>query len=157
MENAIAILANEGLHLDGEQPIDLEESTFWKNESNVISLAQHYAIAHLGCILRVVILCRELLCSLQLTEESSDEKVQSTTALITKILKLLVSLTKATTFAVSSNQLLGNISEVASLLPGLFKLRFETVNHDPVDVENNLDHQLSLILETLFQFVHDVV
>jgi len=116
----------------------------------VISLAQHYAIAHLGCILRVVVLCRELLCSLQLTEESSDEKVQSTTALITKILKLLVSLTKATTFAVSSNQLLGNISEVASLLPGLFKLRFETVNRDPVDVENNRDHQLSLILETFF-------
>ena len=79
MENAIAVLANEGLHLDGEQPIDLEESTFWKNESNVISLAQHYAIAHLGCILRVVVLCRELLCSLQLTEESSDEKVQSRT------------------------------------------------------------------------------
>ena len=51
MENAIAVLANEGLHLDGEQPIDLEESTFCKNESNVISLAQHYAIAHLGCIL----------------------------------------------------------------------------------------------------------
>ena len=42
-------------------------------------------------------------------------------------------------------------------MPGLFKLRFETVNRDPVDVENNLDHQLSLILETLFQFVHDVV
>jgi hypothetical protein len=26
--NAIAILANEGLHLDGEQPIYLEGSTF---------------------------------------------------------------------------------------------------------------------------------
>ena len=51
VENAIVVLANEGLHLDGEHPIDLEESTFWKNESNVISLAQHYAIAHLGCIL----------------------------------------------------------------------------------------------------------
>ena len=36
-----------------DQPIDLEESTFWKNESNVISLSQHYAIAHRGCILRV--------------------------------------------------------------------------------------------------------
>ena len=26
-----------------------------------------------------------------------------------------------------------------------------------MDVENNLDHQLSLILENFFQFVHDVV
>ena len=45
LETYIVVLANEGLHLDGEQLIDLEESTFWKNESNVISLAQHYAIA----------------------------------------------------------------------------------------------------------------
>lgn len=157
VENAIAVLANEGLHLDGEQPIDLQGSTFWKNDSDVICLAQHYAITHLGCILRVVVLCRELLRTLQLTEESSDEKVQSRIALITKLLKLLVSLTKATTFAVSSNQLLINISEVAGLLPGLFKMSFETINHDPVDVENNLDHQVSLILETFLQFVHDVV
>jgi len=157
VEKAIVVLANEGLHLDGEEPIDLEESTVWKNDSDVISLAQHYAIAHLGCILRMLVLCKELLCSLQQTEESSDEKVQSRTTLITKLLKLLVSLTKATTFVVSSNQLLINISEVAGLLPGLFKLKFETVNCDPVDVENNLDHQLSLISETFFQFVHDVV
>jgi len=106
VENAIAVLANEGLHLDGEQPIDLEGSTFWKNDSDLISLAQHYAITHIGCILRVVVLCRELLHSLQLIDESSDEKVQSRTALMTKLLKLLVSFTKSTTFVVSSNQLL---------------------------------------------------
>ena len=56
LKTHIVVLANEELHLDGENPIDLEESTFWKNESNVIPLAQHYAIAHLGCILRVVVL-----------------------------------------------------------------------------------------------------
>ena len=55
MENAIVVLANEGLHLDGEQPIDLEESTFWKNESNVISLAQldHEEAPSLSKITRV--------------------------------------------------------------------------------------------------------
>lgn len=96
-EGYCSVLANKEFHLDGEQPIDPEESTLWKNESNVISLAWHYAIVHLGCILRMVVLCKELLCSLQLTEESSDEKVQSRTALITKLLKHLVSLTKTTT------------------------------------------------------------
>ena len=33
-------------------------------------------------------------------------------------------------------------------------MKFQTVNHGPVDVDNNLDHKLSLILETFFLFVH---
>ena len=36
-------------------------------------------------------------------------------------------------------------------------MKFQTVNHGLVDVDNNLDHKLSLILETFFLFVHVVV
>ena len=36
-------------------------------------------------------------------------------------------------------------------------MKFQTVNHGHVDVDNNLDHKLSLILETFFLFVHVVV
>ena len=36
-------------------------------------------------------------------------------------------------------------------------MKFQTVNHGPVDVDNNLDHKLSLILETFFLFVHVAV
>ena len=36
-------------------------------------------------------------------------------------------------------------------------MNFQTVNHGPIDVDNNLDHKLSLILETFFLFVHVVV
>ncbi|KAH9331372.1 hypothetical protein KI387_003480 [Taxus chinensis] len=157
MGKVMAILASEGLLSDGEQSTDLQESSLWKANSNMISVSQHFAVIHLGCIVRLVVLCRKLLLSLQLVEESSDEKVVSRISLITKLLKVLVVLTKSTTFTVSSNHLLVSISEVADLFPCVFKLRFEASSCDLMNVENNLEHLLPLMLETFFQFVSCVV
>ncbi|GLJ18302.1 hypothetical protein SUGI_0323850 [Cryptomeria japonica] len=157
MGKVMAILTNESPLFDGEQPIDLQESSFWKVNSNMISVSQHHAVIHLGSMVHMVVLCRDLMHSLQLVEENSEEKVLSRIMLITKLLKVLLSLAKATPFTVSSNQLLVNISEMADLLPGVFKLRFEASNCDLMNAENNLDHLLPLMLETFFQFVHSVV
>eukprot|EP01018_Ginkgo_biloba_P024431 Gb_03145 [translate_table: standard] len=156
-EKIMAVLASEGLRLDGDQETDQQESPLWKNSSNMVSVARHCAVVHFGCMMRLMVLCKELLQPLQLAEVNIDEKVQSSISLTTKLLKLLVSLMKATAFVASSTKLFEHIAEVADLLPGLFKLTFDAINCDPVDMESNFEHLLPLLLETFFQFVQGVV
>ena len=125
---------------------------FHQDLNKLVSLSQHWAVLHVGCIQRLIRLCKELLI---LPDMFDDEKTaginfRKRLSFGLRILKLLGSLTRDIPYVEYDPALLQAVASCADVLPSLFKPGFEFANsHAPV--ESSFENLVLLLLE---EFLH---
>lgn len=124
-----------------------------KVSDSMLSLSLHHAI-HLGCLPRLLLLCQKLL-QIPATSEKEAEDMYLCLRLvfIQRILKLLGNLAKEISYEACDTKLLCAVANFADILPNLFKLRFDIVNHDWLSAGSNPGSLLLLIIEDFLLFI----
>ncbi|KAK2663188.1 hypothetical protein Ddye_001762 [Dipteronia dyeriana] len=125
--------------------------TFHQDLNNVVFLFQHWAVAHVECIRRLIFLCKELV----ELPDMFDEKLGGTNfrkrlSFSLRILKLLRSLVKGVPYVEYDTSLLQVIASFADVLPSLFRPDFE-FSSNYAAVEGSFESTILLLLE---EFLH---
>ncbi|KAF5725427.1 auxin transport protein BIG isoform X1 [Tripterygium wilfordii] len=116
-----------------------------------IFVSQHWAVAHVECIKRLILCCQKIV----EVSDMFDEKLAATNfrkiiSFILRILKLLGSITKDVPYVEYDVSLLRAFASFADVLPTLFRLGFDFVSiHVAADVSVE-----SLALLLLEEFLH---
>ncbi|XP_057963954.1 auxin transport protein BIG isoform X2 [Malania oleifera] len=152
MDRLLMTLFSECMQPDSLTP-RFTGPNFLRDSNRLVSLSQHWAVFHVGCIRRLILLCKELVES----PGKFDEKMASMSSrkklsLCLRILKLLGNLTKDMPYIEYDAALLQAVALCADVLPCLFRTEFEFVNsHVPVESSSE-----GLILLVLEEFLHVV-
>jgi E3 ubiquitin-protein ligase UBR4 len=125
------------------------------NINNLVSLSQHWAIVHLGCIRRLVSLCKEQF----EVPNTFDEKAVHTVlrkrlCFCSRIFKLLGCVMKDIPYVEYDAPLLQVVASYVNLLPNLFKPGFEVATS--VAVESNFENLIMSLLEEFLQLIHTI-
>ncbi|KAI4346740.1 hypothetical protein L6164_007612 [Bauhinia variegata] len=128
-------------------------SANYKDLNKLVSLSQHWAIAHGQCTVRLILLCNKLV----KVEDVSDEKVMSINfqkrlSFTLKLLKLLGTLTKDVPYVEYDASLVRAVASFADILSSLFRVGFEFVN-TYTTTEGSLE---TIILMVLEEFLHNI-
>lgn len=145
-------LASECIQPD-RQTSGSNAHAFHQDLNKLIFLSQHWAVAHVGCIPRLILLCKELIA----IPDMFDEKMVVTDfskrlSFSLRILKLLRSLTKDIPYVEYDAQLMQVVASFADVLPSLFRPGFEFVNSH-VAVEGSFESLILSLLEEFLQLV----
>lgn len=145
-------LASECIQPD-RQASGSNAHAFHQDLNKLIFLSQHWAVAHVGCIPRLILLCKELIA----IPDMFDEKMVGTDfskrlSFSLRILKLLGSLTKDIPYVEYDAQLMQVVASFADVLPSLFRPGFEFVNSHAA-VEGSFESLILLLLEEFLQLV----
>ncbi|KAG6720767.1 hypothetical protein I3842_03G077400 [Carya illinoinensis] len=121
--------------------------------NKLIFLSQHWAVAHVGCILRLILLCKELIA----IPDISDEKMLGTDfskrlSFCSRILTLLGNLAKEMPYVEYDAQLMHAVASFADVLPSLFRPAFEFVSSHAA-VEGSFESLILSLLEEFLQLV----
>nr|GMC67386.1 auxin transport protein BIG [Ipomoea batatas] len=119
--------------------------------NKLTTLSQHWAVAHLGCIQRVVSICKELL----EVPDLFDDKLNCTILrkklpFCVKALKLLGALSKDNPCADFDGKLLKSFASFTEMLTALFRIGFEFASSSPAAVEGSFE---SLVMHLLEEFI----
>ncbi|CAK9175800.1 unnamed protein product [Ilex paraguariensis] len=152
VDRLLLTLASEVMHPDNVNP-PITGQPFHHDFNMLVSLSQHWAIVHLGCFQRLLLICKEML----ELPEVFDEKMAGTNlrkriSFCTRIFKLLGLLTKDIPYVVYDAVLLQAVAFVADVLPILFRPGFEFVSSN-VPVECSFESLVVLLLEEFLQLV----
>lgn len=112
-------------------------------------ITQHWAIVHIGCIQRLILLCKNLVKS-SLDQKTAGTNLAKRLSLSLRILKLLGDLSHHIPYVEYDSLLLEACASYADAFPGLFSIRFEFVNSSSI-IEGTFE---SLILLLLEEFLH---
>lgn len=142
-------LASECIQAD-RQTTGLSEPVFVQDLKKLVFLSQHCAVAHMSCIQRLILVCRELV----VFPDMFDEKMTGTNlrkrlALSLRILKLLGSIAKDIPYIEYDVSLVQVVASLADRLPYLFKHGFEFGSSNAA-AEGSFE---SLILSVLEEFL----
>lgn len=119
--------------------------------NKLTTLSQHWAVAHLGCIHRLVSICKELLEVPDLFDDKSNcTNLRKKLSFCVKVLKLLGALSKDNPCADFDGKLLKSIASFTEMFSALFRLGFEFASSSPAAVEGSLE---SLIMHLLEEFI----
>ncbi|KAF3945345.1 hypothetical protein CMV_028261 [Castanea mollissima] len=148
-------LASECIQSD-RKTSGLIAHAFHQNLNKFIFLSQHWAVAHVGCIRRLVLLCKELIA----IPAAFDEKTAGTNfskrlSFSLRILKLLGSLSKDIPYVEYDVQLVQAVASLADVLPILFRPGFEFVNSHAA-IDGSFESLILLLLEEFLQLVQVV-
>lgn len=143
-------LASECMHPDGQAP-HLTVPTSHQDLSKLVFLLQHWAVVHVVCIQRLLLVCKELVG----LPHGFDEKMSGINFLkrlsfSLKILKLLGNLVNDIPYVDYDATLLQAVASCADALPSLFRHGVEFVNSIAA-VENSFESLGLLVLE---EFLH---
>ena len=97
----------------------------------MVPLAQHFAVAHLCCMPRLLTLVQKL-CQSPALEMVEDVNIGLRLSFAQRILKLVCGLTIEFPPDASDAMMLSSVARCADSLPALFRLRFNFSNHDRV-------------------------
>lgn len=155
MDRLLMKLASECMQLENVSPGPVfTEKSFHHNFNKVVSLSQHWAIFHLGCIQRLVLLCKELLEHPDMVDERMvQSNLRKRLSYSTKIFKLLGSVTKGVLYAEYDSILFQAVTSFISVLPNLFKPGFEFANSN-ASVDSSFEGLILSLLEEFLQLVH---
>ncbi|XP_022939199.1 auxin transport protein BIG-like isoform X1 [Cucurbita moschata] len=129
------------------------EPTFLEDINKLILFCQHWAITHLACIQRLILICKELV----ILPDVLDEKTGSTSfrkrlSCSLRILKLLTELSKKFPCIEYDAKLMQAFALFANSLPCLFGLCFEFANSHAI-VEGSFENTILLLLEEYLELV----
>ncbi|XP_077214481.1 auxin transport protein (BIG) [Tasmannia lanceolata] len=156
MERVLITLASECLQPD-TQVKHFSELALRQDLNSMISLSQHWAVVHVRCMHRLIMLCKGLVQIPKLVEEQrEDAEFHSRLSFNLRILKLLVNLAKDIPYVAYDADLLHSVACFSDILPNLFKAKFEFVNHGSGTAEVGFDSLLLMLLEEFLQFVQVV-
>ncbi|XP_047314774.1 auxin transport protein BIG [Impatiens glandulifera] len=146
VDRLLSTLASECMQLDKQNT----GTSYLPDSGELSSLFQHWAVAHLQCFHRLILLCKELLHLPDIT----DEKIFCTNlckqlSFCLRIIKLLRILGKDVPHVEYSDQLLQSVAYFADCLTRLFGQRFDFGSYN-VAAENNVE---SLVLSLLEEFL----
>ncbi|XP_042008662.1 auxin transport protein BIG-like [Salvia splendens] len=127
------------------------------NANKLTTLSQHWAVIHLRCNHRLILLCKEVV----ELPVSSDEKqtglnLRRKFSTCLRILKLLGSVAKSHPIFDSDYLLLHSAASFIDILPTLFRTGFEFVNGNAV-VESSYESLATHILEEFLQVMQATV
>ncbi|GER49260.1 E3 ubiquitin-protein ligase UBR4 [Striga asiatica] len=127
-DNLLNTLIAECVQVDIVNPVTSRQS-FPRNVDKLSTLFQHWAIVHLRCIHRLILLCKELLkLSVSLDEKQVCHNMRRRLSTCIRIFKLMGCLTKENSFVDSDNQLLQSTASFIDVLPTLFGAGVEFAN-----------------------------
>lgn len=127
--------------------------TSHQDMNNLVFLSQHWAVSHVECIRRLILLCKKLI----ELPDMFDEKVAGTSfrrrlSFSLRIMKLLGSLVKDMPYVKYDALILHAIASFADVLPSLFQPCFEFANNHCA-AEGSFESIILLLLE---EFLHIV-
>ncbi|KAL7101089.1 hypothetical protein ACP275_08G035100 [Erythranthe tilingii] len=121
------------------------------NVNKLSTLAQHWAIVHLGFIHRLIRLCKELLeLPVSYDEKQACLNLRRRLSTCVRVLKLLGGLTKDNSYVGSDKVLLQSTASLIDIMPILFRTCVEFVNNNSV-VESSYESLAVHFLEEFFQ------
>ncbi|ONM53832.1 Auxin transport protein BIG [Zea mays] len=121
----------------------------------MVPLAQHFAVAHLCCMPRLLTLVQKL-CQSPALEMVEDVNIGLRLSFAQRILKLVCGLTIEFPPDASDAMMLSSVARCADSLPALFRLRFNFSNHDRVFSVDGVGTILLQILEEFLQVVQNI-
>lgn len=145
-------LASECMQSDRQTP-GSSQPAFPQDLKKLIFLSQHWAVAHVGCIQRLILVCKELI----VLPDVFDEKVASTNfrkrlSFSLRILKLLGSFSKDIPYIEYDTSLVQAVASLADVFPCLFRPGFEIVNSNAA-TEGSFESLVLLLLEEFLELV----
>lgn len=148
-------LASECIQSD-RQTSGFIAHAFHQNLNKFIFLSQHWAVAHVGCIRRLVLLCKELIAiPAVFDEKTAGTNFSKRLSFSLRILKLLGSLSKDIPYVEYDVQLVQAVASFADVLPILFRPGFEFVNSHAA-IDGSFESLILLLLEEFLQLVQVV-
>ncbi|XP_008230303.1 PREDICTED: auxin transport protein BIG [Prunus mume] len=145
-------LASECIQSD-RQTSGFGGPTVHQDLNKLVFLSQHWAVSHVGCIQRLILLCKELI----VLPDMFDEKMAGTNfckrlSFSLRIIKLLGSLTKDIPYIEYDASLVQAVGTFADALPVLFRSGFEFVNSN-VAADGSFESLTLLLLEDFLELV----
>ncbi|CAN6479149.1 unnamed protein product [Victoria cruziana] len=152
----ITIITSQTSHL-GSGASQSNESVRYCDPDSMVYIVKNWAVIHVRCINRLVVLCYELLKTRQLKEEQFDDfPALPRLSFVIRILRLLGNLANEMPFVGSDEELLHSVATFGNELPSLFLGKLETLSCDHPVLENSLENVLVLLLEGFFQFIRSL-
>ncbi|XP_022962536.1 auxin transport protein BIG [Cucurbita moschata] len=132
------------------------EPTSLEDMNKLVFRCQHWAVAHLACIQRLILICKDLV----ILTDALDEKTGSTSfrkrlSCSLRILKLLTELSKKFPYIEYDAKLMEAVAFFANSLPCLFGLCFEFANSHAM-VEGSFEGTILLLLEEFLELLQVV-
>nr|XP_011467865.1 PREDICTED: auxin transport protein BIG [Fragaria vesca subsp. vesca] len=145
-------LASECVQSD-RQTTGFGGPTFHQDLNKLVFLSQHWAVAHVGCIQRLLLLCKQLI----VLPDVFDDKLSGTSfckrlSFTLRIIKLLGSVAKDIPYIEYDAPLVQAVGSLADAIPRLFRPGFEFVNSH-VPVEGSFESLSLLLLEDFIELV----
>lgn len=122
---------------------------FHQNAEKFSFVMQHWAIVHIGCIQRLILLSKNLII-IPFDQKTAGNNSGRKLSLSLRILKLLGNLSHHIPYVENDSVLLEACASYAGAFPGLFSIRFEFVGSSNI-MEGSFE---SLILLLLEEFLH---
>lgn len=129
--------------------MDPAGQSFPSNANKWSTLSQHWAIIHLRCSHRLILLCREILELPVSLDEKASLNLRRKLSTCVRIFKLLGSVAKAYSFFYSDNLLLHSAASFIDVVPSLFRTAVEFANSNTV--ESSYESLAVHILEEFLQ------
>ncbi|KAI3452175.1 hypothetical protein Pfo_008840 [Paulownia fortunei] len=149
-DHLLMALISECVQVDIVNPVMVRQS-FPCNVNKLSTLSQHWAIVHLRCIHRLILLCKELLeLPVSLDEKQACLNLRRRLSTCVRIIKMLGSLTKENSYVDSDNLLLQSAASFIDVVPSLFRTGVEFANSNAV-VESSYESLAVHFLEEFLQ------
>ncbi|KAG8384569.1 hypothetical protein BUALT_Bualt04G0131400 [Buddleja alternifolia] len=149
-DHLLMTLISESVQADSMNPVMVGQS-FPHDINKLSTLSQHWAIVHLRCLHRLILICKELLeLPASCDEKQAYPNLRKRMSTCLRIFKLLENLTKDNSYVDSENLLLQSAASLIDVLPSLFKTGAEFANSNVV-VESGCESLTVLLLEEFLQ------
>ncbi|KAL3624091.1 hypothetical protein CASFOL_032907 [Castilleja foliolosa] len=149
-DHLLMSLISECVHVDIVSPVMVRQS-FPCNVNTLSTLFQHWAVIHLRCTHRLILLCKELLhIPVSFDEKQAGLNLRRRLSTCARIFKLLGSLTKENSYVDSDKNLLQTAASFIDVLPTLFRVGVEFANTNAV-VESSYESLAVHFLEEFLQ------
>lgn len=121
------------------------------NANKLITASQHWAVIHLGCNHRLILICKEVVqFPLSSDEKQTSSNLRKKLSTCLRILKLLGSVARTQPMIYPDDLLLHSASSFINVLPILFRIGLEFVNSNTV-AESSYESLAVHILEEFLQ------
>lgn len=138
---------SESMQVDIVNPVGQSLSA---NANKLSTLSQHWAVIHLRCTHRLILLCKEIIDLPVPFDEQQSLNLRRKLSTCLRILKLLGSVAKTHQVFYPDNLLLHSAASFIDILPGLFRTGVEFVNSNAV-VESSYENLAVHIMEEFLQ------
>ncbi|XXG55217.1 hypothetical protein AAC387_Pa03g2931 [Persea americana] len=156
VDRVLIALASECSQHD-TQAMHFTEPIYRPDVNSMMPLAQHWAVAHVRCVPRLIMICRELVeAPTSCGESLEDSNLCSRLSFSLRIFRLLRNVMKDMPYISYDAGLLQAVACFSDVLPNLFRLRFELVNSESFTAEIGIESLSLSLLEEFLKFAQAV-